>query len=124
MQVTLQMFELFELSKRRTMPQPMIVIGFLLLAPAACATKVQHKDHCHQLTIESNENTMDINKKKTVQAKPTTSTAKSSTSKPISDSAGNAKEQKKDELYIVPNQFPLKNEAKKKNDLDDCPVQK
>ncbi|TQV89267.1 hypothetical protein [Aliikangiella coralliicola] len=39
---------------------------------------------------------------------PQVSTSSSQTSRPLSESSGNAKDNKFDELYVVPNRFPLK----------------
>jgi len=58
---------------------------------------------------------VEVIKRKLVQDKrnkPIVTSTKPKMSKPISNSAGNAKDNRFDEIYIVPNQFPFKNKMK------------
>ena len=63
------------------------------------------------------EKTM-INPSQAKKNKPIVSRSHPKTSKPISESAGNADEHRFDDVYIVPNRFPLKDKQNKKDCID------
>ena len=95
-----------------------------LLSGSVTGNEKQQFNQCQHTDIDTREIAMDKNITKNQQPKPITSTSKGGISKPLSDSAGNAHEHKKEELYIVPNQFPFRDEAKEENDAVDCQTKK
>ncbi|MET1254840.1 hypothetical protein [Aliikangiella maris] len=101
---------------------------FLWLTIAACLLLTA----CHSATDQQSSNqtatdqstTMNKDDEKSKTAKPQVEASQAKSSKPLSDSADNAKDNPHEKMYEVPNRFPLsekkpKTESTEKQEIDE-----
>jgi len=101
------------------------ILTLLILSVSLAGCPEENSDSQQKQANQKNHSESKVKDKKdeaTTAGKPQVSSTQSGKSKPISESAGNAADQKSDELYEVPNRFPekewLNEEPEKKEEAE------